>query len=159
MHLKLTDKHSDIELLIPVNAIYVEASPGKPVRIGILGRAGSLKRAGEVEIQEPLMMEVKETLPQILRMLDFAKGYRAPDGSISVEDVEEEEPDLDGLDIGSVWAHDSGKLYKITALTNTMNRNVRYPVQVVYENTHNGTVWSRNARDWHRSFTRVNEAQ
>lgn len=74
MHLKLTDKHSNIELLIPVKAIYVEADPGGgPVRIGVLGRGGSYRRAGDVETTEPLMIEVKETLSQISDMLNTAK--------------------------------------------------------------------------------------
>ena len=74
MHLKLTDKNSGTDLLIPVDNLYVEAGPeGRPVKIGVLGRGGSYRRVGETEMEGPFMMEVKETLPQIWEMLDIAK--------------------------------------------------------------------------------------
>mgnify|MGYP000037034177 CR=1 FL=1 len=52
----------------------------------------------------------------------------------------------------SRWAHRNGIVYKVVALTNLPN-DERYPLTVVYQNEQTGSLWSRRADDWHRSFT------
>jgi hypothetical protein len=58
---------------------------------------------------------------------------------------------------GTKWKHHkSGAIYKVLFLTNLPD-DERYPKTVVYENTHNGSRWSRPVSDWHRSFTPVSD--
>ncbi len=56
------------------------------------------------------------------------------------------------------WRHHSGRVYRIVLITNLeTQRPDEYPVTVVYANVENGTVWSRPASDWDRSFTPCKE--
>lgn len=60
--------------------------------------------------------------------------------------------------VSSTWMHRNGNSYRVVAITNTSkpSSNVgdeRYPATIVYLNVSNGTLWSRRADDWHRSFT------
>lgn len=54
--------------------------------------------------------------------------------------------------VNSYWYHRNGNLYKVVAITNLPN-DERYPTTIVYQNDGNGTLWSRRADDWARSFT------
>ena len=55
--------------------------------------------------------------------------------------------------IGSVWHHKNGNQYRVLLIVNTKTDfPKKYPVTVVYENTHNFTKWSRPLSDWHRSM-------
>lgn len=56
--------------------------------------------------------------------------------------------------IGSVWLHRNGNTYRVQALANLPNEE-RYPLTVVYQNVHNGSIWARRADDWSRSFELV----
>ena len=61
------------------------------------------------------------------------------------------EPELPEL--GTEWVHHSGRIYRVTRIANqNTQRPEQYPVTIVYENVENGTVWSRPASDWTRSF-------
>jgi hypothetical protein len=52
----------------------------------------------------------------------------------------------------SLWQHTNGNRYVVLYITNTAYRHPNYPITVVYQNTDNGTVWSRPLADWERSF-------
>jgi hypothetical protein len=59
---------------------------------------------------------------------------------------------------GELWRHHSGRLYKVLMLTNTAHDNPRFPVTVVYENTTNGTQWSRPLAGFNDKFTLYDRA-
>lgn len=56
-------------------------------------------------------------------------------------------------DVGSVWKHHSGRLYRVLMITNyATTKPEQYPVSVVYEGQ-NGFKWSGTLDDWHRRMT------
>ncbi len=56
-------------------------------------------------------------------------------------------------EIGSQWRHRNGNVYTVESITNeSTERPGQYPVTVVYRGE-NEKLWSRPARDWHRSMT------
>lgn len=58
--------------------------------------------------------------------------------------------------VGMCYTHHNGRVYRVTAITNADSLDpVKYPVSVVYKNESLGTVWSREASDWWRSFKPV----
>lgn len=65
--------------------------------------------------------------------------------------------------VGSRWMHRNGNVYQVIAFTNTSKDAVRfkpdeverYPDMIIYQNVNNGTLWSREVTDWHRSFQQV----
>jgi len=61
--------------------------------------------------------------------------------------------------IGSEWKHHNGNLYTVIAHANTSVPSTgKYPWTIVYRNSANGTIWSRQFNDWHRSMTLWNDA-
>jgi hypothetical protein len=59
-------------------------------------------------------------------------------------------------EIGSQYQHKNGNVYKVILVTNLNSTRLdQYPVTAVYINLKNGTVWSRPANDWFRSFKKV----
>ena len=68
--------------------------------------------------------------------------------------------DAEGRPItGSRWRHHSGRVYVVLMVTNTeTTRPERFPMTVVYQNTANGTRWSRPMEDFltNDRFTPVN---
>lgn len=63
---------------------------------------------------------------------------------------------MDLPEIGSLWQHPNGNEYKVILLTNLETRRPRdYPVTVVYQNIHNGNIWSRKAENWHEAMTEL----
>ena len=56
--------------------------------------------------------------------------------------------------VKSIWRHRNGNEYRVIGITN-LPGDEKYPTTVVYQNVKNGTLWSRRADDWHRSFTLV----
>ena len=62
-------------------------------------------------------------------------------------------------EIGKQYRHRNGNTYTVICLTNlgsTVERQVRYPIAVVYMGQ-NGKIWSRALSDWDRSFTEIEE--
>ncbi len=58
--------------------------------------------------------------------------------------------------VWSEWQHKNGNQYRVVTMANTQTtRPDEYPVTVVYENIHNGVIWSRKFSDWHRSMTEI----
>jgi hypothetical protein len=55
-------------------------------------------------------------------------------------------------EVGSIWKHYNGGVYEVIAIANTLNTE-KYPKAVIHKNRANGTVWTRRADDWHRSYT------
>lgn len=61
-------------------------------------------------------------------------------------------------EIGSIWRHKNGNLYRVVLITNTEStRQDEYPTTVSYENIHNKTLWSRAYARWHGSMTAVDD--
>ena len=55
--------------------------------------------------------------------------------------------------IGEKYRHTtSGRIYWVITITNITSTRKEYPVTIVYENVDNGSLWSRPASDWWRSF-------
>lgn len=54
--------------------------------------------------------------------------------------------------VNSLWRHRNGILYRVTAVTNLPDKP-EYPTTVIYVNEETGSLWSRRADDWARSFT------
>jgi hypothetical protein len=59
--------------------------------------------------------------------------------------------------IGSIWRHRNGCEYRVIMFTNEPGDRLKYPINIVYENTENGNKYSRLLSDWHRSMTRAGE--
>jgi nitrate reductase beta subunit len=60
----------------------------------------------------------------------------------------------------SVWRHRNGIEYRVLFFTNVVHDpKPKYPLTVVYENVNTKTRWSRNAKDWHRSMTKVSSGK
>ena len=58
-------------------------------------------------------------------------------------------------EIGSLWRHHSGDLYRIIDVLNLGSRRLdKFPVTIAYRGE-NGERWSRPFHAWHKSFTRV----
>ena len=56
--------------------------------------------------------------------------------------------------VNSKWRHHSGRVYRVMMIANIeTQRPEQYPVTVVYVNVQTGSVWSRPANQWKRSFT------
>ncbi len=61
--------------------------------------------------------------------------------------------------IGSLWEHYKGGLYRVMMMTNTASTfPERFPVSVVYMNDDTGKVWSRPLQQWSESMKLVSEA-
>ena len=44
----------------------------------------------------------------------------------------------------SFWQHKNGNIYVVIGLANEHSRNLeKYPVTVIYENPHSGTIWTK----------------
>ena len=58
---------------------------------------------------------------------------------------------------GSLWEHYNKRTqYRIIGLANEHSEHLdKYPVSVVYQGVHNGYVWVRSLKDWHRSMSLV----
>jgi hypothetical protein len=55
--------------------------------------------------------------------------------------------------VGVECRHHSGRIYVVTGIANeNTQRPDQYPVTIIYKNVENGTVWSRPASEWARSF-------
>lgn len=56
---------------------------------------------------------------------------------------------------GTRWRHRNGNRYEVMMITNVRSAggSDRYPTTVVYRNVDVGTLWSRPASEWARSFT------
>lgn len=61
------------------------------------------------------------------------------------------------IKIGQKYRHNNGNIYTVILLANVNSENPKYPLTVVYKNVNNGTVWSRPASDWDRSFTLISD--
>lgn len=58
--------------------------------------------------------------------------------------------------VGSHWQHRNGNRYEVLLHANVQaERQDKYPHTVVYRNIHNGAVYCRELRDWHRSMRRL----
>ncbi|AAX84908.1 hypothetical protein [Xanthomonas phage Xp15] len=57
---------------------------------------------------------------------------------------------------GTMWRHYNGKQYEVLAIANIASENPRYPVTVIYVGD-NGNIWTRDASDWHRSMTLIED--
>jgi len=61
--------------------------------------------------------------------------------------------DKDWPEVGRYYQHRNGNLYKVILISNIESTRLeKYPVTVIYKNEANGTIWSRPADDWFRSF-------
>lgn len=61
--------------------------------------------------------------------------------------IPEEVPAID-----SCWLHNSGNIYCVRNISNSLSTSSRYPQTVVYEDT-DGGIWSRPLTEWHKSMT------
>ena len=59
-----------------------------------------------------------------------------------------------------IYRHTNGNEYEVLLIANLgTERPGQYPVTVVYQNTKNGSVWSRPLSDWDRSMAKVEQAK
>jgi len=56
-------------------------------------------------------------------------------------------------EIGMSYRYKNGATYKVIMFSNMNSVRLKtYPITVIYMNETNGTIWSRPADDWFRSF-------
>lgn len=81
----------------------------------------------------------------------------------TIKQVREKFPLPDELDkslppIGKTYQHTNGGVYRVTGYANEKTTKPdQYPVNIIYRNVVNGTIWCRPASEWARSFTPVND--
>lgn len=58
--------------------------------------------------------------------------------------------------IGSEWINkNSGEIYRVYDYTNLESTRKDYPVRISYIRLSDNSKWSRDLRDWHRSYRTV----
>lgn len=63
----------------------------------------------------------------------------------------------DGLpQIGSIWEHKNGNLYRVLLVTNTESTNKKYPVTIVYRGA-NGNLWTKSLDKFLEKMVQVQE--
>jgi len=65
---------------------------------------------------------------------------------------------VDLPEIGSLWEHRDGNIYRVMLITNASSDHQNFPTTIVYRNVVNGHIYSRPASDWHRSMRFIGKA-